>query len=352
MRIRLGILDGQSDYAERLVAYFNLHYAGELEVCVFRTAEEMEHLLKTRQLDVLLADSALLPETYAFPETLAAAYFADSRDIETIRGIRCVCRYQRAGLLYQEIIRLYATLDTGAVWKTEGEGARLVLFRGASGGVGTTTVACAYAKAKAAAGKKVLFLDLEENGTLDGLLSGEGTATLSDVLYEVKSRGANLSLKLGSMVRRDRSGVCFYEPFTVTLDAAGVGTEEAEALIGELVRSGGYDLVVGDVTAASGAFERCLRNKAGTIYLVGSGTKVGNIKLARLVKAMSIEDDESAGRILPHTEILYNRFGPFSAEAVCDPAIGTAGHIGDFACADTAKRSIPDAVSEAVRDLP
>lgn len=330
MKIRLGILDKDKKYTSRIISHFNSHYSNQVDIYLFSTEEAFRDFSKTRKIDVLIASPDDVPQEFKPPRNVAFAYFSETKDVETIRNQTTICRYQRADLIFNEIVKLYSELDSGQTYK-QGEGSgQLVTFSGAAGGVGTTTVAVSCAKTLAHAGKSVLFIDLEQNGDLSYFLTGEGAATMSDVLYAVKSKRANLGLKLSSMVRQDSSGVCFFDAFAVMLDALELKATDVTDLINAMTSTGAYEYVVVDLGTDFDECRRKIMMNATMTFLVSDGMSVANIKLARLAKSMELIDANKQSRTLAHTSILYNRFGSKSLEAVCDPSIGIFGKTGKF----------------------
>lgn len=343
MKIRLGLLDNNQKYVSKILAYFNRHHSEELEVYVFSSYEAFSQFIKNKQIDVLLAEPELVTQGTAFPKSISVGYLAESADIETIYGVEAVCRYQKADLIYKEIVNLYAELDKKFTYKSGKQNTHMLAFFGASGGVGTTTAAVCCAEALAIAGKSVLYLNLEQNGVTDSYLTGEGTMTLTDVLYAVKSkyietgdadavkaRKANLSLKFSSIVRQDESGVYFFEPFAVLLDALSLKKEDILEIIKVLTESGIYEHIVLDLGSYLDGWRKELLGEAERIFLVSSGTEISNSKLLRLVNAIEIEDSQKDTRVLSNVSIFYNRFGSDSADAVCAQDIPVFARIQNF----------------------
>ena len=330
MKIRLGLLDSNEQYTSRLMAYFNRQYSGQLDIYLFTTVSSFEEFSRSHKIDVLIAEPEIVPAEFKAPRNVVFAFFSDSQDIESIRNIRAVCRYQKADLIFKEVVNLYSELNSDTTYRSgEGPG-KIITFFGTAGGVGTTTAAVACAMTIAAGGKSVLFINLEQNGDLQYFLNGEGTSTLSDVLYAVKSKRANLGLKLNSMVKKDTSGVCFFDSFAVMLDSLELGVKEVKNVISAMVSTGEYEYLVLDLGSNYDEIRGEIMSEAATCFLVGDGTPVSNIKTARFVKAMELKDASSHDRLLSHTNILYNKFGAKSVEAVCDPFVKTFGKITTY----------------------
>lgn len=315
MKIRVGILEKDFRYVNSLMGYLNTYYSQSLELFAFSNFETLEAYLSTKKLDVLLADPELLPDSFEVPKFMVLSYLADSPDIDTIRDVRAVCKYQKAELIYREVLGLYAEMDQQSVYKIAEDSCPIYLFLGASGGVGTTTMAVACAQSLAAAGKKILYLNAEENGVVAPILSGEGSMTLSDVLYIVKSNSANLALKMESMIRRDKSGVSFFEPFAVTLDAHEITKADLTELLNTMVQFGEFDSVVIDTDSMITDKRNYLIKLADTIFVVGSGSALSNGKMERLIREFSLMEERDESRILARIQVLYNGFGSSSVRA-------------------------------------
>ena len=327
MKIRLGLMESNQRYTDKLSAFFNAHYSSEIQIFTFSSYETLENFLKDKRIDVLLADPVLLPENARLPESIALAYFADAQDVESIRDTRAVCRYQKADLIFKEVLDLFSELDKKVVYSGGESETNVILFKGAAGGVGTSTAAIACAVSLASAGRNVLYLNLQENGVNAPMLEGEGIATLSDVLYAIKSRSANISLKLESMVRRDATGVCFYEPYSVVLDARESVKDNIVTFVDSLLRSGSYEYLVIDVDPVTRDYTDYLYSKARQYFIVSDGTEIANSKLVREVFSLSLTDDKSDRRLLARTAVLYSIFGSGSSEVELTPQIPVFGHI-------------------------
>ena len=228
MRIRVGIYDQDETYVSRMVRYFTTYYIDKIELSVFSEADNFYDFVKYKKIDVALVSSAADYGELALPKNTILAYLSEEPNVDKIGNVRAVYKYQKMENLYREILGIFAELDHNAAYKMADGESPVIIFNGAAGGVGTTTMAIAYARYLADNGKKVLYLNLEDNGVVSPILNGEGNATLSEGLYSVKSGSANLVLKLESMVRKDEYGIYFYEPFSLTLDSAEMTEKDLE----------------------------------------------------------------------------------------------------------------------------
>ena len=95
-------------------------------------------------------------------------------------------------------------------------------------------------------GRKVLYLNLEQFGSSDLFFDAEGQFDMSDVIFALKSKKANLAIKLESCVKQDVSGVYFYSQTKNPLDMLELNMEEKTRLISEIKLSGVYDIIIVD----------------------------------------------------------------------------------------------------------
>ena len=330
MKIRLGILEKDQLYKTRLINYFNANYADKLEIFSFSTLDSLLQYVAGKSLDVLLADEVSVPDAKVIPKNLAFAYWSEAANIDSIRDVRAVCKYQKAELIYKEILGLFAELDTSVTaYKLDGSSGAVITFVGTGGGVGATTAAVGCAMRIARMGKKVLFLDLTELGDTSLYFSGEGIFTLSDVLYSIKSKHANLFLKMESMVKKDASGVFFYDSCKVPLDIRDTKPEEIERLIKASTESKAYDYLILDVDSAMTSRQKTVFEQSSFIILVGNGTPSSNVKMERMVEAIRLEGDQE-GRILRKLMILYNGFHTGAQKAKLQEDIPELGGINAY----------------------
>ena len=312
------------------MAFFNAHYSEKIDIYLFTTAESFKDFSGSHKIDVLIADPDMVSADFKVPRNVRFVYFSDSKDIDTIRNIRTVCRYQKADLIYKEIVSIYSELDKDKTYKSSEESGKIIAFFGAAGGVGTTTAAVGCARTIASNGKSVLFISLEQNGDLQNFLNGDGTATLSDVLYAVKSRRANLGLKLNSMVRKDASGVSYFEPFEVMLDSLELGAKDVKDMISAMTSIDKYEYIVIDLGSHYDSIRNRIMSDAAICLLVGNGSPVSNAKTVRFVRAMAMNDAASRDQILAHTSIFYNQYGPGAVDAVCEPKLTAFAKVGRY----------------------
>ena len=219
MKIKLAILESDSNYLIRIVSVFNAKYSDKLEIYSFTDKNVALKVLNTSKMDVFISDELFNISEEEIPMNCAFAYFVNSADVETLNNQRAICKFQKVEVIYREILGLYSEKSgiVSTLKKIDGN-CRLILFSSPAGGVGNSTLAAAYSIKLAKNNKKVLYLNLESLGSADTFFKADGTSNMSDVLFALKSNVSKISFKLESCVKKDNSGVYFISQARHALD--------------------------------------------------------------------------------------------------------------------------------------
>ena len=135
-------------------------------------------------------------------------------------------------------------------------------------------MAASYAVYCAKKGKKVLYLNLEKFGSSDLFFSAEGQFDMSDVIFALKSKKTNLSIKLESCVKQDVTGVYFYSQTKNSLDMLELQLEEKTRLVSEIKLSGIYDVVIVDTDFGFDIDNLKFLKLAENIVWTGDGSEI------------------------------------------------------------------------------
>ncbi|MCD7859349.1 MAG: hypothetical protein LUH51_04150 [Firmicutes bacterium] len=241
MKIKVAILDKDKSYLTRIVSAFGTKYAEKLEIYSFTDVDVALQTLESARIEVLLAGDTFEINTQTLPKRCAFAYMVDTLGIDRIGDVSAICKFQKADLIYKQILSLYAEKASNALGFSAHENkGNVLVFSSPCGGVGTSVMAAACAVNAAGRNKSVLYINLEKFGSADLYFEGPGQYGMSDLIFAVKSRKANLPLKLEGCVRQDVRKVFYYAQARNALDMMEMRTEEILRLISELKLSGEY----------------------------------------------------------------------------------------------------------------
>ncbi len=309
MKIKLAILENDSNYLNRIVGVFNAKYSNVFEIYSFTDMEMALNAVAGSKIDVMLADDAFDIDVNLLPKRCSFAYLADTADIESIRDQRAICKFQKVELLSKQILSLYSENDNSVSnLKFTNDKSKLIVFTTVAGGCGATTMAVACAMRYASQGIKTLYLNLETFGQTDSFLHGEGQFSMSDVIFALKRGKSNFGLKLESCVKQDASGVYFYSQPQIALDMMELSGSDLLQLISELQIAGAYDRIVIDQSFGLDKDTRSIFRKSDAIILVDDGAPVSNAKTISAFHAMSALEQEQDAPFLDRIVVAYNQF--------------------------------------------
>ena len=234
MIIRLGMMDTDKRYLEKLSFYFETHReeTTHLEISLFTNLQEYRDFVKAEKhnrLDILLASTSALDNPQEIDEQVLVAYFTDDRSMAEYKGRPAICKYQKALAIFRAIQDVASRIH-GSGRYTLGKAGRIVLFIGSAGGVGCTTAAVGFAARMSHLGRRVLYLSYQQSAQ-PFLYFSERGSSMSDVHYayqewlrddnrgrehEDKERKDRLQLKLISKVKKDsQTGISCYDCFSL-----------------------------------------------------------------------------------------------------------------------------------------
>lgn len=326
MKIRLAVLDKDFNYLSRLSNVFGVKYADKLQIYAFTDVEAAMQAVINDRIDILLAADQFEIDFKQLPQRCGFAYMVESQDVESINDKVAICKYQRADLIFRQILSIYSE-NAGNVSgiKYGDDNCKLMAFAPVSGGVGASSMAAAAAMRFAAMGKKVLYLNLEKLGASDVFFQGAGQFDMSDLIFAIKSKKTNLSMKLESCVKQADNGVYFYAPTKIALDMMELGTEDIIKLITELQIAGIYDYIILDLDFSIDRAWLTVYKKLHALIWVGDGSDLSNTKLVRAFNALSVIDQNSDVRIIDRVSLIYNKFSNKTSKALVDIGIKNVG---------------------------
>ena len=283
------------------------------------------------KIDVLLASENFEVDTKALPARCSFAYFVESMGIESFRDKPAICKFQKAELIYKQILSIYSEKATDITGVGINDGStRIVSFVSASGGVGTTTLAVACAQALVNQGKKVLYINLEQFGDAGLYFSGEGKYTFSDVIFALRSQKSNLTIKLESTVRQDQAGVYYYACPEIALDMLDLRVDDVKRLLTELRISGGYDFVITDSFFRMDEMSLTIWKEVDSVVLVTDGETNGIRKLERMSRAFQEREKGDEALRFDKAMLLYNKYSNKTSKKVEGLEISELGGIQKY----------------------
>jgi len=335
MKIKVAILDDDQIYLRRIVGYFTSILADKVEIYSF---SDLETALTTinegpKKMDVFLASPGFDVDISKLPKNLGFAYFVDSPDIDNYREQPAICKFQKAELIYRQMLSIYAdATDVIISHNSNDENDAIILsFVSACGGDGSSSVAAACAVNLANAGKKVLYLNLEQFGSSNVFFEAGGNFDLGDIIFAIKSNKSNITVKLESAVKHDISGVFYFESCKMAFDVMEINPNDMQRLLYELNSLGKYDYIIIDMDFNFNDREVEVMKESYRIIFVCSGSEISNMKMNKALNAITIFEQQNKIALVPKINIIYNKFEPNKCTMMQEQDVEMIGGINMFA---------------------
>ena len=338
MKIKVSILEKDPNYLKRMVSTFGIKYPDKLEIYSFTDLNIALRALIDSKINVFIADEDFDIDINTIPENCGFAYFVSSSEIDTVKGQRAVCKFQKAELIYKQILSIYSE-NAGNISgvRQENDNTNLIICSSPCGGTGTSSVAAACALHFSRKNKKVLYLNLEKFGSSDMFFQGESLFDMSDIIYALKSKKVNLAMKLESCVNQDVRGVYYYSHPKVALDMLEMSSEDVCFLISELRLTGAYDYIVVDLDFGLDINTLNIYKAADKLLSVGDGSELSFSKIRRAYQAVSVMEQNSEVAFTDKLYLIYNKFSNKTGKDVGDIGIKVVGGAQVFLHANTAE---------------
>ena len=326
MKIKVAFLENDKTYLSRIISTFETKYAEKFELYSFTDKDVALSCVDSARIDVLLANNSFSINPDELPSRCAFAYLVDSNGIESIGEVRAICKFQRADLIYKQILSLYAEKASDVLGFSPSEGKeKILIFTSPCGGVGTSSMAAACAVQAAAKGKKVLYLNLEKFGGADLFFDGSGQFCLSDIIMALKSKKTNLPLKLESCVRQDPRNVFYYAQARNALDVMELTGEEILQLISAIRLRGEYDHIIIDMDFEIKTEILNIYRQARSIIFVSDGSVEANEKVRQAYRALTLLEQTADMPLTNRIQLIYNRFSSNSGQILEIPGLKVLG---------------------------
>jgi cellulose biosynthesis protein BcsQ len=330
MRIRVIFVDTDKTYISRLSNVFTTRYTDKLETYFFSDPDLALERISQSKVDVVLADTGLENIFDKISTNVVKAFLSDSNSIESYNGLPCIGKYQKSETLYKRILGLYSDKAEADVKfkKTSDFDCRVCAFVSASGGTGASTVSAAFAKRSQLKGQKTIYINLEQCGATNMFFTGKNNGNFSNVIFALKNRKSNLSMKLSSEIKQSEEGVSFFDECEVALDKATITPDEIKRLLDTIRIAGSYNIIVMDMSFSLS--NQCIDVLAMTdrIVFVSDGCEISNYKTEKALSAVSLMEDRNHEiDILNKSVLLYNRFSTKTGNRIKNNYIEPIGGI-------------------------
>lgn len=311
MKIKVSVCSEDILYCEKLVNYFNSHYYDKFQWNVYTQSQYLNQIFQSSGTDLILVGQEMEPELRrlddAVKESQLWAYLIEDSG-EQEDGKRYLKKYQRADVIYKDLLDLYAKKENAHYENTAIVSGKttFIVFVSASGGNGASTISCAAAKACSRM-EKTLYLNLEDLGSGGMVFSGEEKNGLDELIYALKSRRNTLELKIESSVSRDGTGTFYFKECANPMDLQTLSQEDIKELLKAIEALKIYDKVMIDLGNSLHDKEITVMSMANRVIMVMDYSEIAAYKLQRYLEFVRAAEEVKKLDIISKIHIYFNK---------------------------------------------
>ncbi len=328
MKIKAVIVTKDETYLARLKSRLSAQYSSKIQASFFTETEKAAAAASDIRPHLFVVDEDLSLDDLTLPKRCSPVCLISDQGIRSVGGMTAICKYQSTASFLGDLLDAYTKQAEENSIQFESRGAsrkKIISFFPGAGGVGSSTLAAAFAVYLAKQNERVLYLNLEQFGTADLYFRGNEKNSFDKVLFALQMDNSGTPLKLENALNRDASGVYFYAGSTSALDMHELDDNTMELLFERLSQLESFDWIVVDMdtTGDQKTFGQIARSFVSVF--VSDGSAAANYKLKRLSDAIEHRSgDDHSGNLL----LMYNRFSSKTSSKADDTIFTEAGGIG------------------------
>ena len=339
MKTQLLVASQDHDYTDHLSLFLAEYHSDVIDVSVCSTVTNLHEQLNTRKFDIALLEAALIDGSdlasihlpillwsqadninhISDGSTMSKSTGDDKYDLATQDNaklphgnIKRIKKYQRISIMVSSILELYAK-SKASQCGMETKIANITAVWSPAGGVGKTSVALALSARKAAEGKQVLYLNLEQFSSMKAYFAETGKS-ISSALEMLEHGEGDLKLLLRSIRQQDRESALSFFSKPENFDDMNILTTENIADLIEACSVTTDELII-DMSCACDERNRKVFELADRVLLVTDASHTAQIKFGQFASQHNVFQN-----IRSKTALVANK-GAVISDALVDAVI-------------------------------
>lgn len=309
-RLSLVIGDADTAYLDGLLKYLSYAYSDRFRISSFTSAESLIKFLSGHDgvIDILLVAPEIYTDKLPENKIKTLIILSSGRLRENINSHGVVNKYQHGDKIATEVIGIYSRKNKNEIISVDGgRKTRVVSVYSPAGGTGKTTVAIGASVICAQAGKKVLYIGLEDISTLSAFFQYTQSPNLSNIIYYLKDKEKNLAFKIeGIRCIDSETGLHFFAPPDCACELDELSSEDVSNLITHIRGMHYYDVVFIDMSCSFNRRNLSLMLSSDDIFLVTGRDEVSCSKLITFENQLSVLSNDEKARICGKTVLIVN----------------------------------------------
>lgn len=288
VKISLVIVEPDRPYITSLTDFLSERYGDKLKITCFTEVQYLEkYFQKNRKIDILLIKPEMFYEEIPKQLINNIIILSGKKDLTEFNGYSIVKKYQTGEDLYNELLNIYETNNSGndQIAENPNKEVNITTVYSPIGGIGKTSIAIALALTLCKLSKAVLYLNLEDIQSTPAFFNCTCSRNLSDLLYFVKDRNDKFQEKLQSIVLKDiSSGLNYFGPVDSVLDIEDLNSEDTKFLMESLYKTNRYEYIIIDLSSRFNSNYNEILSKSSKVLIPIGQDKLSSVKLDNLLK--------------------------------------------------------------------
>lgn len=292
-KIKIVIADSDELYLRHLTNYL-IERMNTFEVCSFTTKSSLIKYIgdKSNKIDIIAFTEDLMDGAISTANAPAKILLSDGTYTE-LKEFKSVNKYQKAEKFINDILMIYSD-KTGRVdaVSTGDRKTKIIGFYSPVGGSGKTTLSLAAAYALALRGRRVFYLNAEKINSTSYALNNANGGSLSDLYLTLKTKGANVGLRIiANKYTDNHTNISYINPAESSLEINELTTDEFKRLLEELERLGEFDVVVVDFDGEFNKEKISVLSEIDRIFVPFTSEPVSLSKIGLYMKELEMYDE-------------------------------------------------------------
>lgn len=310
IRLNTVIADLDENYVNRLSNFLIDHHGSKFQVHSFTKREFFKEFVEKNvdNIDVVLVTTDLYFEELEEMGVNLVCILSDGKLPREYKNVEILDKFQLAQSLVNNIIKTY-TEKTDVIITTKGtkETKTIAIYSPLSGS-GKTTIALGLSQKMVSAGKKVFYLNFEDNASTNMFFDTTGSSDLSHILFYLKAKVKNLAVKIDVTKKEDvNTGIHYFNPLKSNLELEEITSNEYSLLLNELKNLSSYDYVVVDLPSSFNEKVADILNQVDSVILTIANDLMLKAKTESVIKDFELIYERKRINLYNKLHIVQNK---------------------------------------------
>ncbi|WP_027089396.1 hypothetical protein [Thomasclavelia saccharogumia] len=332
MKIKIALLDNDQGYLNKISAALKNKYEHKLELYIFTSKQNLLNSVDLNSIHILIVNNQIFDLREINDVNIAKIYFSETKEINKIDNFETITKFQKISEFYERIKNIYEShFDIAMTANSTFKGqTKLITYTSYSGGTGTSTIAISEAVSKAAAGAKVLYLNLEYFDTTDIYFESSENSSFSNVVFLIKKDSLDLVSKLEKVLIQHKTGVFYCSSPAILLDKLEINNVKDIHKLFDALKQIGFDYIIIDRNIDFSLVEKFIFESSNDLRFVVDGSKTSNHKFLKLINSLSLIDEREETNVCQKISVIYNKMSSSSNNIIQNKKIPVLAMINKY----------------------